>query len=122
MPLSCHRRCRRQCSFSISIRRRNKRQVEALNAQADAQRYQLQATYVALASNIVAAAVQEAALREQIDVSQQMLAVERQILDIEQRQKSAGQIAGLDLAAQEAAVAVTEASIPPLEKQLAQQR
>ncbi len=109
-------------TWTLDIWGGNKRQVEALNAQADAQRYQLQATYVALTSNIVAAAVQEAALREQIDVSQQMLAVERQILDIEQRQKSAGQIAGLDLAAQEAAVAVTEASIPPLEKQLAQQR
>jgi len=96
--------------------------VEVLRAQADAQRYQLQATYVALTSNVVAAAVQEASLREQISLSTDMLAVERRILDIERRQQSLGQIAGADVSTQDVLVAQTEQSLPPLQKQLAQQR
>ena len=97
----------------------NRRQVEALQAEAEAQRYQLEATYVALTANVVAAAVQEASLRDQIAVTNQMLAAERQILAIEQHQKELGQIAGADIAAQEVVVAQTEQTLPPLQKQLA---
>lgn len=100
----------------------NKRQVEALSAEAEAQHYQLEAAYVALTANVVAAAIEEASLRDQIAVTNQMLEAERQILAIEQRQKSLGQIAGADVAAQELVVAQTEAALPPLQKQLAQQR
>src|SRR5262249_42070911 len=38
----------------------NRRQVESLTAQAEAQRFQLEATYVTLTSNLVTAAIQEA--------------------------------------------------------------
>jgi len=100
----------------------NKRQVESLQAEADAQRYQLESTYVALSTNVVAAAVQEAALRDQIAITEQMLTAEKQILAIEQHQKELGQIAGGDLAVQEVAVAQAEQSLPPLQKQLAQTR
>ena len=41
----------------------NWRQVESLAAQTDAQRFALEATYITLASNVVAAAIQEASLR-----------------------------------------------------------
>ena len=44
----------------------NRRQVESLNAQAEFQRFQLEATYLTLTSNLVVAAVQEASLRAQI--------------------------------------------------------
>jgi NodT family efflux transporter outer membrane factor (OMF) lipoprotein len=100
----------------------NKRQVEALQAAADAQRFQLQATYVALTANIVAAAIQEASLQAQIGVTGQMIADEEKILAIEQNQQAAGQIAGADVAAQQAALAQARQSLPPLQKQLAQQR
>jgi len=109
-------------SWTLDLWGANKRQVEALRAEAEAQHYQLEATYVALTANVVAAAVQEASLRDQIAVNRQMLAAEKQILVIEQRQKELGQIAGADLAAQEVIVAQTEEALPPLEKQLAQQR
>ena len=109
-------------SWTLDLWGANKRQVEALRAEAEAQHYELEATYVALTANVVAAAVQEASLRDQIAVNRQMLAAEKQILSIEQRQKELGQIAGADLAAQEVIVAQTEEALPPLEKQLAQQR
>ena len=50
-----------------------RRQVESLKAQADSQRFQLEATYLTLTSNVVAAAVQEAALRGQIDATKQII-------------------------------------------------
>lgn len=106
-------------SWTLDLWGANKRQVEALRAEAEAQHYQLEATYVALSANVVAAAVQEASLRDQIAVTNQMLAAERQILAIEQRQKELGQIAGADVAAQQVIVAQTEETLPPLEKQLA---
>jgi NodT family efflux transporter outer membrane factor (OMF) lipoprotein len=109
-------------SWSLDIWGANRRQVEALQAQVDAQRFELQATYVAIASNIVAAAILEASLREQISATGMVIADEQQILDIEQHQKTLGQIDGVDLAAQEAALAQAKQSLPSLQKQLAEQR
>jgi len=100
----------------------NKRQVEALQAAADAQRFQLQAAYVALTANIVAAAIQEASLEAQIDATDQMIADEQKILTIEQRQQASGEIAGADVATQQVVLAQARQSLPPLQKQLAQQR
>lgn len=100
----------------------NRRSVEALQAQADGQRYQLHSAYVGLASSLVAAAIQEASLREQIAATQELLADEGQILAIERRQQSLGQISVQDVAAQETVVAQTEALLPAMRKQLAQQR
>ncbi|HEV2301147.1 MAG TPA: efflux transporter outer membrane subunit, partial [Stellaceae bacterium] len=100
----------------------NKRQIESLAAQAEAQRFQLEATYLTLTSNVVAGAINEASLRGQIAATEEIIKVERDSLDILRRQLVLGQVAGTDVAAQEAALAQAEASLPPLEKQLAQQR
>jgi NodT family efflux transporter outer membrane factor (OMF) lipoprotein len=60
----------------------NRRQVESLAAQRDAQRFALEATYITLASNVVAAAIQEASLRAQIEATQQIIAAEEKSLQI----------------------------------------
>ena len=99
-----------------------KRQVESLAALAEAQRFQLEATYLTLTSNVVAGAIAEASLRGQIAATAKIIKVERESLDILRRQLALGQVAGGDVAAQEAALAQAEASLPPLQKQLAQQR
>lgn len=100
----------------------NRRSVEALQAEADAQKYQLDATYVALAANITATAVQEASLRAQIDTTLAIIQDERDILSIERKQHMLGQISGQEIAAQETVLAQTEQALAPLQKQLAQQR
>jgi len=99
-----------------------RRQVESLKAQADSQRFQLEATYLTLTSNVVAAAVQEAALRGQIEATKKMIEFQVKSLELLKRQYELGQVATADVAAQEAALAQTQAMLPPLEKQLAQQR
>jgi NodT family efflux transporter outer membrane factor (OMF) lipoprotein len=100
----------------------NRRTVESLEAQAEAQRFELEATYLTLTSNVVAAAVQEASVRGQIAAIREVIRVESEALQVLRRQLSLGQVAGADVAAQEAALAQAQASLPPLEKQLAQQR
>jgi NodT family efflux transporter outer membrane factor (OMF) lipoprotein len=99
-----------------------RRQVESLTAQGDAQRFQLEATYLTLTANVVAAAVQEASLRAQIAATQEIVGIESELLALLRRQSALGQIAQADVVAQEAALAQTEQSVFPLQKQLVQER
>ena len=99
-----------------------RRQVEALAAQEEAQRFELEAAYLTLTANLVAAFVTEAALRGQIAATGEIVTIARDSLGILGRQQALGQVAGGDVAAQEAALAQAEATLPPLQKQLGQQR
>lgn len=109
-------------SFVPDVFDANRRAVESLQAQADAQRYALEATWVTLTSNIVAAAIQEASLRGQIQTVEQTIRIEQDLLKILHSQQKFGQVAGSDVAVQEAALAQAQLQLPPLRKQLAQQR
>jgi NodT family efflux transporter outer membrane factor (OMF) lipoprotein len=109
-------------SYTPDVFGGNRRQVESLKAQADSQRFQLEATYLTLTSNVVAAAIQEAALRDQIAATKRIIDIQTQLLKMLQIQYELGQIASGDVVAQEAALAQVQAVLPPLEKQLAQQR
>jgi NodT family efflux transporter outer membrane factor (OMF) lipoprotein len=99
-----------------------RRQVESLKAQAHCQRFELEAAYLTLTSNVVAAAIQEAGLRGQIAAARKIIEIDSHALDLLKRQYSLGQIAQVDVVAQEAALAQAQAALPPLAKQLAQQR
>jgi NodT family efflux transporter outer membrane factor (OMF) lipoprotein len=109
-------------SYSPDVFGLNRRQVESLQAQADLQRFQFEATYLTLTSNVVNAAIGEASLRGQISATREIIASQSKTLDILKRQRELGDAADADVLAQEAALAVSEASLPPLEKQLALQR
>jgi NodT family efflux transporter outer membrane factor (OMF) lipoprotein len=100
----------------------NRRQLESLVAQANAQRFQLEATYLTLTSNLVNAAIQEASLRAQIDATRSIIADQQKIMATLQRQQALGDAAEAAVAAQQAALEQSRATLPPLEKQLAQQR
>jgi NodT family efflux transporter outer membrane factor (OMF) lipoprotein len=100
----------------------NRRQVESLAATAEASRFQLDATYLSLTANVVAAAVQEAGLRAQIAATERVITLERESLTIMKRELELGAIAEGDVYAQEAALAQLEATLPPLRRQLHQTR
>ena len=109
-------------SFVPDIWGGNFRAVENLDAVTEQQLFQLEAAYLALTSNVVTAAIQEASLRGQIAATQRIIGIERNLLDILKRQFNFGQAAQADVLAQDAALAAAEQLLPPLEKQLAQQR
>jgi len=100
----------------------NRRQVESLQAQLQAQHFQTEASYITLASNVVAAALQEAMLRAQIKASKEIIRLNTENLEILHKQLELGYIAGIDASAQEAAAAQAEQTLIPLNKQLQQTR
>jgi NodT family efflux transporter outer membrane factor (OMF) lipoprotein len=109
-------------SYSPDVFGGTRRSIESLAAQADAQRFALEATYLTLTSNLAGAAVQEASLRGQIAAAQSIIKIESDVLDLLRRQRGLGAVAEADVVAQEAALAQVEQILPPLQKQLAQQR
>ena len=100
----------------------NRRQVESLQAQADTLKYQLDAAYITLASNIVAAALQEAVLRAQIRSAERIVKINHDLLDVLKKQRELGYASTLDVANQESATAQAEQSLFPLQYQLEQTR
>ncbi len=67
-------------SYTPDVFGANRRAVESLHAQEDAQRFALEATYLTLISNLAGAAVQEASLRGQIAATQTIIKVESDVL------------------------------------------
>ena len=109
-------------AFSPDIWGGTRRQIESAEAQARAAAFQREAAYLSLTANIALAAVQEASLRGQISATTRIINAQEQLLGILRRQNSAGQIALPDVVAQETAVAQAKLLLPPLERQLGQQR
>jgi NodT family efflux transporter outer membrane factor (OMF) lipoprotein len=109
-------------SFVPDVFGLNRRTVESLQAQEQQARFALAATHITLSSNIVAAAIQEASLRAQIDATQKLIKINTNMLDILRTQFVNGYVGRLDVAAQESQLAQVAATLPPLLKQLAQQR
>jgi NodT family efflux transporter outer membrane factor (OMF) lipoprotein len=99
-----------------------RREIESLAATAEQQRFQGEATYLTLISNLVTAAVTEASIRAQIDATQQQIAIEQSLTDLVRRERTLGQLAEADVVAQEALLAQTQAQLPGLTKQLDIQR
>ena len=100
----------------------NQRQVQSLQAQAEVQRFQREATLITLSTNIVAAAVQDASLRRQISTAQALADAGQAALELVRRQLKAGHVSQLELANQAAALAQSLTLLPPLRKQFEQNR
>ncbi len=100
----------------------NRRTVESVKAEEGQARFALVATHITLSANVVAAAIQEAALRGQIEATRQLVTINSNMLQTLREQYARGYAARLDVATQESQLAQVAATLPPLLKQLAQQR
>jgi NodT family efflux transporter outer membrane factor (OMF) lipoprotein len=100
----------------------NRRTVESLQAQEQATRFQMIATYTTLTANVVVTVIQAASLQMQIDATRQLIDINSNSVKILQYQFAKGYASRLDVAAQESQLAQISATLPPLLKQLAQQR
>jgi NodT family efflux transporter outer membrane factor (OMF) lipoprotein len=109
-------------SYAFDLFGGTRRELEALQAQVEYQRFQLEGAWLTLTANLVTTAVQEAALRAQIRATTEIVAAEeRQLALVDQRFQLGGG-SRPDVLAQQAQRAQTLATLPPLEKQLAQTR
>src|ERR1700681_371404 len=109
-------------SYTLDAFGGTRRQVEALQAQAEYQQFALEASYLTLTANIVTAAVNEASLRAQIAATDDLARSQQRQLDITQRRFTAGAASRVEVLQQQAALQATLATLPALRSQLAQQR
>ncbi len=105
-------------SYTFDVFGGIRRQVEAYKAQSEYQRFQLEAAYLALTANVVTAAVQEASLRGQIAATLELISDEHEQLHIVRNVFQLGGASEADVLAQQTLLAQTEATLPPLKKQL----
>ncbi|WP_246542762.1 efflux transporter outer membrane subunit [Paludibacterium yongneupense] len=109
-------------SYTLDVFGGSRRQLEGMKAAVDYQRYEVEATYQSLVSNVVTTAIQEASLRAQIDATQAVLAAQQRQLDVVRKQLALGAVSSSAVLSQATLVAQTRAQLPPLEKSLAQAR
>ncbi|CAE6695220.1 efflux transporter outer membrane subunit [Paraburkholderia nemoris] len=109
-------------SYKLDVFGGSRRELEALHAQIDYQRFQLQAAYLAMSANIVTAAVKEASLRAQIEATERIAAEEDEQLGVLGKQFELGGVGRTAVLSQQTLVAQTRATLPPLQQQLDQTR
>jgi NodT family efflux transporter outer membrane factor (OMF) lipoprotein len=109
-------------SYAIDLAGGARRELEALQAGVEFERFQIEAAYLSLTANIVTTAFREASLREQIRATREIVeSLDRQVQLVE-KQFALGAISRSDVLAQRAQLAQTRATLPPLEKALGQTR
>ena len=109
-------------SYMLDLFGGGRRELESLRSQVDYERFQIEGAYLTLTSNIVTAAVKEASLRAQIRSTLDIVADQEKQLEVVERQFQLGGASRSDALAQRAQLAQTRATLPPLEKALAQTR
>ena len=109
-------------SYTLDLFGGVRRELEAFQAQVDYQRFHLEGVYLTLTANIVTTAVKEAALRAQLLTTRDILTLQEKQLDAVENQLRFGSVPRSDLLAQRTEIARTRATLPPLEKELAQTR
>ena len=96
-----------------------RRTVEALEAQEDVARYQLEAAYLAMTSNVALTAITEASLRSQYEAIERIIAIEHEALEMMRTQFKVGWASEADVLAQESLYAQAKQLLPPIQKQIA---
>ena len=109
-------------SYHLDLFGATRNELQALQADIDHQRYELEATRLMLAGNVVTAAIREASLREQIATTEQIIVLQQRRLAIVERLEQLGTAAQGDVVAQRLELAQTRVLLPDLQRQLEQVR
>jgi NodT family efflux transporter outer membrane factor (OMF) lipoprotein len=109
-------------SYTLDVFGASRRQIESQAAAVDYQRFELEAAYQMLVSNVVTTAIKEASLRAQLQATQNVLDAQQKQLEVIEKQVALGAVTRSAELAQGTQVAQTKALVAPLEKSLAQTR
>jgi len=109
-------------SYAIDVFGGLRRGLEAQGAVEENTRFELEATYLSLISNVVITAIQQASLRAQIASQMDIINAQQQQLDLLNQQFELGAVARGDVLQQQAQLAQTQATLPPLQRNLEQTR
>jgi NodT family efflux transporter outer membrane factor (OMF) lipoprotein len=99
-----------------------RRQVEQLGAQADYERFQLEATDLTLAANVINTAINEASAQAQIDTTRDIIKADTDGLELTKRRFQLGGVSQADVLQQQSLLDAQVATLPGLQKQREQLR
>lgn len=105
-------------SYAIDIWGGERRQVEALTAQVEAQRYVLAGARVMLCGNVIDAIIAQAGYRAQIAAARATVELEKEQLRITEAQANGGAVPFANVLSIKAQVASTEALVPQFEQKI----
>jgi NodT family efflux transporter outer membrane factor (OMF) lipoprotein len=104
-------------SYSLDLFGGNHRVLEGLRAQVDYQYFELSASRLTLAANVVTAAIRRASVGAQIAATAELLLTQQRQLQIMQTRRDLGGISEQEARDQRRLLAQTQATLPLLEKQ-----
>lgn len=99
-----------------------RRQIEQLGAQAEYQRFELEATDLTLAANVINAAINEASLQAQIDTTRDIIKADTDALNLTKSRFQLGGVSQVDVLQQQSLLDSQVSTLPGLEKQRQQLR
>jgi NodT family efflux transporter outer membrane factor (OMF) lipoprotein len=106
-----------QASYSLDLFGGDHRALEALRAQVDYEYFELSASRLTLAANVVTAAIRRASIGAQIDATAKLLLTQQRQLQIMQTRRALGGVSEQQARDQRRLLAQTQATLPLLEKQ-----
>lgn len=107
-------------SYVLDISGGERRRVEALSADVDAQRQALLATYLTLSANVVNTMIARAAYTDELAATREMVDLLQQQITLTERQAAAGTVPYLSVVSLQSEKATLEASVPALAQKLEQ--
>jgi NodT family efflux transporter outer membrane factor (OMF) lipoprotein len=107
-------------SYVVDVFGGERRHVEDLAAQVEYQKQTFRAASLTLVSNVLNASIAGAGYRAQIEATREIIAFQKEQLKITETQAKAGTAPYSNVLAIKAQVEATEATLPPIEKNLSQ--
>jgi NodT family efflux transporter outer membrane factor (OMF) lipoprotein len=104
-------------SYTFDLFGGERRALESLEAQAEDQRFKLEASILTLTSNVASTVIQLASLNDQIGATNDIISSETHELELMKLQFAVGTISQADVAQQESTLALTRVALAPLEQQ-----
>ena len=109
-------------AYTLDIFGGARRQIESLRAQVDYQQFEVIAAYLTLTSNIVTTSINVASYQAQIEATYELIKAQQGLLDILTKQYHLGGVSNANVLTQQTLLEQTKATLPPLQKNLAQAR
>jgi NodT family efflux transporter outer membrane factor (OMF) lipoprotein len=107
-------------SYTLDVFGGKRRTVEGLRAQADSQRYESKAAYLALSANVVNACIARAAYAAQIRATEELIDLENQQLHLAETQARAGTAPYSTVLSARSLIAANQALLAPLKQNASQ--
>jgi NodT family efflux transporter outer membrane factor (OMF) lipoprotein len=105
-------------AYVIDVFGGQRRQIEAAAAQQDVQRFQLQAAYLALTTNVASTVLQIAGLRSQLSAAHAVARDDQRLFETQARMQARGEASSADVAAARAVWEQAEQAPPGLDRQI----